>query len=130
MARLEEEDLVEGLETPDAAKIDHLKLVHTDEYVEMVSNFGEGYLDPDTYNREETFDIALLAAGGGILAARRAWAKRKPTIALPRPPGHHAAGLRRADIPMRSKMSFHSRRYSRKSGLRESLTRGATAYPR
>jgi len=90
MARLEEEDLVEDLETPDAAKVDHLKLVHTDEYVEMVSNFGEGYLDPDTYNREETFDIALLAAGGGILAARRAWAKRKPTIALPRPPGHHA----------------------------------------
>ena len=47
-------------------------------------------LDPDTFTSPESHEIARLAAGATIDAARHAWETREPAFALVRPPGHHA----------------------------------------
>jgi acetoin utilization deacetylase AcuC-like enzyme len=47
-------------------------------------------LDPDTFTSPESHEVALLAAGAAIDAARHAWQAADPTLALVRPPGHHA----------------------------------------
>jgi len=88
--RLKEEGLWNNVITPGPATTDQVKSVHTPQYISYLENFGEGYLDPDTYSREETFEIALLAAGGALEAARLMWENKETVFALPRPPGHHA----------------------------------------
>ena len=47
-------------------------------------------LDPDTFTSPESYEVALLAAGAAIDAARHAWRTGEPALALVRPPGHHA----------------------------------------
>ncbi len=76
--------------TPEAAIISDVERVHTPEFIAYLKTKGEGPLDPDTTMHPETFDIALLAVGGTILAAEKAVKDRKGHIALVRPPGHHA----------------------------------------
>jgi acetoin utilization deacetylase AcuC-like enzyme len=90
LAKLETADFEPKIITPEPAKKHELTGVHNEEYVDLIENFGEGYLDPDTFHREETFEIASLAAGGGILAADLAFDENRPTFVIPRPPGHHA----------------------------------------
>ena len=88
--RLKNEKLFTDVLRPEPATRSELEGCHTREYIDVIKSFGEGYLDPDTYHREETFDIASLAAGGGILAAKSSYKKNRPSFALLRPPGHHA----------------------------------------
>src|SRR2546426_5866286 len=88
--RLEREGLFRGVETAPTAAIADLRRVHRESYVERVRNLGEGFLDPETAVHRGTFDIAGLAAGGVLLATRSAVRDGHPTIALVRPPGHHA----------------------------------------
>lgn len=47
-------------------------------------------LDADTFTSPESAEIARLAAGTAIDAARAAWTAGEPALALVRPPGHHA----------------------------------------
>jgi len=47
-------------------------------------------LDPDTVLCKESYDVALLAAGGAITAVDAVMAKFDSSFALVRPPGHHA----------------------------------------
>jgi acetoin utilization deacetylase AcuC-like enzyme len=47
-------------------------------------------LDSDTLTSPESDDVARLAAGAAIDAARYAQAHGEPVLALVRPPGHHA----------------------------------------
>jgi acetoin utilization deacetylase AcuC-like enzyme len=47
-------------------------------------------LDPDTFTSRATHEVALLAAGAAVDAARHALAHGEPALALVRPPGHHA----------------------------------------
>ena len=47
-------------------------------------------LDPDTFTSAATHEIALLAAGAAVDAARHAFVRGEPALALVRPPGHHA----------------------------------------
>lgn len=65
-------------------------MAHSPQHVSRIRNSPEGFLDPDTYIHKDTYEIALLAAGGSIEAARIAHDCGKPTLALVRPPGHHA----------------------------------------
>ena len=84
-------DLFDEVLSPSKPESDEvLLLVHTPDYIDIIKNFGEGYLDPDTYHHEETFEIAQLAAEGAALAAYTSFDEQKPVFALLRPPGHHA----------------------------------------
>jgi len=90
VARLKLENLWKDVLTPEPIDRKLLEKVHTPEYIDSVKDFGEGYMDPDTYVRPQTYEIALLAAGGTVLAAEKALETGKPAFALVRPPGHHA----------------------------------------
>lgn len=69
-----------------------LARVHTVEYLDLIAA-TEGravMLDPDTFTSPESHEIARLAAGAAVKAARHAWQTGEPALALVRPPGHHA----------------------------------------
>jgi acetoin utilization deacetylase AcuC-like enzyme len=71
---------------------DELLRVHTAGYLDRIAS-GAGRaarLDPDTFTSPESVEIAALAAGATVDAARIAWTGRQPAFALVRPPGHHA----------------------------------------
>jgi acetoin utilization deacetylase AcuC-like enzyme len=77
---------------PRPATREELARIHTPEYLDHIAA-TEGraaMLDPDTYTSPESHEIALLAAGATIDAAREAWRTKVPALALVRPPGHHA----------------------------------------
>lgn len=74
---------------PEPATREDLLLVHDEGLVDRVEGSENRYLDPDTYVHRETYDIALLAAGGTVEAARRCL-DGVPILAMVRPPGHHA----------------------------------------
>ena len=90
LQKLEESGLMNGYLTPEEASKEDLFLVHTEEYVDFVQNYGEGTIDYDTTLHTETYEIAILSAGGGLLAARKSMEEKKPYFGLIRPPGHHA----------------------------------------
>ena len=66
--------------------------VHDAAYLDLLeSTRGRAAkLDPDTYTSPESLEIAALAAGAAVQAARRTLEGAGPTFALVRPPGHHA----------------------------------------
>ena len=79
---------------PYPATVEWLETVHNPEYIKLVEKMcknGGGMLDPDTRVGKDTFQIALLAAGG-IMAAVDAVMNKKVHNAFcaVRPPGHHA----------------------------------------
>jgi len=92
MGRLEEEGLDDRIVEPEPATPDDLMLVHTRGLLDHIRFFGEGHLDINTYCRPETYDIALLSAGGAIEAIRRGYSRKAPAFCFSRPPGHHAGG--------------------------------------
>ncbi|UCE36349.1 MAG: histone deacetylase [Thermoplasmata archaeon] len=89
-AKLEEENLLEDVLTPDPASMNDLERVHTKDHIEFIRRVGEGRIDMDTVSHKETFEIALLAAGGAMEAAQKSYLEKKPAMGLLRPPGHHA----------------------------------------
>lgn len=80
--------------TPTAADLDEILPIHDRAYLENVrekSQRGGGFFTLDTSVNEHTYDAAILAAGGGILAVDRVLNKESENaFALCRPPGHHA----------------------------------------
>jgi acetoin utilization deacetylase AcuC-like enzyme len=77
---------------PRAASRDDLARVHTAAHLNaMEATAGRAaMLDEDTYTSPESHEVALLAAGAALDAARHAWRTSEPAMALVRPPGHHA----------------------------------------
>lgn len=63
---------------PAAASLDDIRLCHSDMHIAGISRDNA------------VFEMALLAAGGAIEAAERAF-DGEPSFALIRPPGHHAS---------------------------------------
>ena len=94
--RLEEDGLLEGrpLLTPTNAPREAILRVHDAAYVDALERFcaaGGGMLEPSTTVSAESFDVALLAAGGAIRAVDAVMTgEAKHAFALVRPPGHHA----------------------------------------
>jgi acetoin utilization deacetylase AcuC-like enzyme len=88
--RLKREGLFDIVARPAPATIDEVRRVHRESYVNLFQHIGEGFLDPETAVRPETFDLALLAAGAVLQAARTSVREGRPVLALVRPPGHHA----------------------------------------
>ena len=66
------------LVTPEPASIDDIKLVHTNWHISSIQGM------------RETYEVALLAAGGAIKAAELALGG-EAAFGLIRPPGHHAS---------------------------------------
>jgi acetoin utilization deacetylase AcuC-like enzyme len=64
--------------SPSPASEKDLLLVHTPDQIERIKR------------SRQTYEVALLAAGGAILASQIAW-KGEPAFGLIRPPGHHAS---------------------------------------
>jgi acetoin utilization deacetylase AcuC-like enzyme len=77
---------------PRLATRDELARVHTTAHLDLIGRTaGQGVMiDDDTFTSPETHEIALLAAGAAIEAARHAYRTGDPAMAMVRPPGHHA----------------------------------------
>jgi acetoin utilization deacetylase AcuC-like enzyme len=78
---------------PRAATHEQLERVHDPHFVQRISELRDRAvaLDPDTYTSPESYEVALLAAGAAIDAVERTMsAAHTYTLALVRPPGHHA----------------------------------------
>jgi acetoin utilization deacetylase AcuC-like enzyme len=78
---------------PRQATREQLLRVHSAEHVRrMAETAGISVaLDPDTYTSPDTYEIALLSAGAGIEIVERVLGDaQQRTLALVRPPGHHA----------------------------------------
>jgi acetoin utilization deacetylase AcuC-like enzyme len=74
--------------------LERLERVHSPSYVDQVQRVarqGGGHLDMDTYVRPDSYDAALMAAGGLVEATEAVLSGQVDNaIALVRPPGHHA----------------------------------------
>ena len=90
------DDLVHLDATP--APIEDLLRVHTPEYLEALEAFcgrGGGEIDPDTYARGDSFELARRAAGAGLSAVSTLEARGDGiAFVAVRPPGHHALANR------------------------------------
>ncbi len=96
ISALTENDLLKSVQTfsPRVAKEKEISLIHGSSYIQTLQKFcknGGGYLDPDTYAFQPSFETAKLSAGG-VLTAVEAVMKKEADVsfALVRPPGHHA----------------------------------------
>ncbi|MBT8171334.1 histone deacetylase [Candidatus Bathyarchaeota archaeon] len=86
---------------PRNVSLNYLKLVHKKFYIEQIKRFcvcGGGLIDKeDTVVSLDSYEVALLAAGGALKAADLVMnGKYSNAFALVRPPGHHAG----PDYPM------------------------------
>lgn len=78
---------------PKQATREDIELAHDSEHVSLVKKLSaiEGPIDGDTPVHKNTYELALLAAGGAIEAGRIVMTgKAQNAFALVRPPGHHA----------------------------------------
>lgn len=88
-------DKLEWVE-PRKATIDQIALIHDTSYIDYVKSAcartaGISYLNPDTAICRESYDVALLAAGGVLEGVDRVLTGGAAHFfAVVRPPGHHA----------------------------------------
>jgi len=80
--------------SPRPASLEELETIHAPAYISYVKSKAEsggGWLDPDTVISPKSYEAALYAAGG-VLVAVEAVMKGEVdnAFALVRPPGHHA----------------------------------------
>jgi acetoin utilization deacetylase AcuC-like enzyme len=79
---------------PQPAALDAVLAVHTPALVDLIreaARQGGGWLDPDTMVSPDSWDVALLAAGGACVAVDAVMEGQVPrAFAIVRPPGHHA----------------------------------------
>ncbi len=96
---LEIEDLLPRLTRlePRPATPNELEQVHTPAHIERIQRAAQSgrYLDPDTYTSPQSYEAALMAAGGVIRAVEALLSGDIDNgFALVRPPGHHATPSR------------------------------------
>ena len=79
---------------PRLALLEEIEMIHTTEYISYVKSKAEkggGWLDPDTVMSPKSYEAALYAAGGLMVAVEAVMkGEVDSAFALVRPPGHHA----------------------------------------
>jgi acetoin utilization deacetylase AcuC-like enzyme len=96
MSHLRETGITEKLTclSPRPASLQELETIHAPEYISYVrskSEAGGGWLDPDTVISPRSYEAALSAAGGVMVAVEEVLnGAVDSAFALVRPPGHHA----------------------------------------
>ena len=95
VAHLEGTDLWPRLRVftgPEPAGEDDILRVHTRTHLGIIKRAARGngtWIDPDTHVSPRSYEVALLSAGGALLATDL-WQQGLVPFALIRPPGHHA----------------------------------------
>jgi acetoin utilization deacetylase AcuC-like enzyme len=81
-----------AVESPRAATAAEITRVHTSDYLVLIgATAGRPLmLDPDTFTSPRSYELALLAAGAAVQAAQHTFASGESSLAMVRPPGHHA----------------------------------------
>lgn len=81
-----------ALVEPRYAELTEIQYIHSPDYIEKARKYSELEipLDPDTPLCRDSYDVALLAAGGAMTAVDAALDDVDSAFALVRPPGHHA----------------------------------------
>jgi acetoin utilization deacetylase AcuC-like enzyme len=94
IAHLRETGILEKLELiePRHASLEEIQYIHSIDYIEKVRRYSELEipLDRDTVLCRDSYDVALLAAGGATAAVDAVLDTYSNSFALVRPPGHHA----------------------------------------
>lgn len=94
LAHLKETRILEKLELidPRRASLEEIQYIHSSDYIEKARRYSqlEIPLDPDTVLSRDSYDVALLAAGGAITAVDSVLDRFGFSFALVRPPGHHS----------------------------------------
>lgn len=129
MRKLEEGGLTKKMERvlPVRASQEQIEYVHASAYVkkvEAMSRRGGGMLDPDTPLCGDTYDIALLAAGGVIKAVDAVMDESnalRHIFALVRPPGHHATPNRGMGFCIFNNVAIAAEHFKRKYGVKRIL---------
>ena len=76
---------------PRKATENEIALVHSLNYIETIKNSTAGYIDPDTYLSEKTYEVACYAVGAVLSAIDGIINKSfEKAFCAVRPPGHHA----------------------------------------
>jgi acetoin utilization deacetylase AcuC-like enzyme len=79
--------------TPNPATKPQVAAIHGRRYIDQVKaicEHGGGHLDVDTILSKNSYDAALMAAGGALTAVDAVLGEYDNAFALVRPPGHHA----------------------------------------
>ncbi len=110
-----------GVYAPRLAPVDAVTAVHLPALVELVQGTAErggGWLDPDTYVSPDSYEVALLAAGGAMEAVDLVLAgNERRVFSLSRPPGHHAEPARAMGFCLFNNVAIATRHAMQQYGL-------------
>lgn len=105
--------------SPRRAGFDDVGMVHQADYITRIRNFGQGYIDPDTYISPGSLESALFAAGAVMEAVDRCKkGEIERAFCAVRPPGHHAEADRAMGFCIFNNVAVGAR-YAQKTGYRK-----------
>jgi acetoin utilization deacetylase AcuC-like enzyme len=110
---------------PPQASEEQLVRVHHPSHVRTVreaSTYASGYLDPDTYVNDCSYQVALKAAGAAMAAVDAVMdGDTRAALALVRPPGHHATPSRAMGFCLFNNVAVAAAHALRQYGLKKAM---------
>jgi acetoin utilization deacetylase AcuC-like enzyme len=124
-------ELIKQVKTaaPRAATPDELAVVHNADYIEELEKRGQKarssdsvvQIDPDTWMSPESYDIAKLAAGAGLVAVESVARTGTSSFVAARPPGHHALATRAMGFCLFNNVAVAARYAQQHLGMKKVL---------